>query len=57
MPLASVKVGEMLRVRPGDKIPIDGTVADGRRALDELMLTGEPIPVEKAAATASPGAR
>ena len=49
VPLASVKVGEMLRVRPGDKVPIDGTVADGRSAVDESMLTGEPIPVEKTA--------
>ena len=49
VPLASVKVGDMLRVRPGDKIPIDGTVADGRSAVDESMLTGEPIPVEKTA--------
>jgi P-type Cu+ transporter len=47
VPLASVKVGDLLRVRPGDKIPIDGTVIDGRSAVDESMLTGEPIPVEK----------
>ena len=47
VPLASVKVGDVLRVRPGDKIPIDGTVVDGRSAVDESMLTGEPIPVEK----------
>ena len=47
VPLASVKVGDVLRVRPGDKIPIDGTVIDGRSAVDESMLTGEPIPVEK----------
>ena len=47
VPLASVEVGDMLRVRPGDKIPIDGTVIDGRSAVDESMLTGEPIPVEK----------
>jgi P-type Cu+ transporter len=47
VPLALVKVGDVLRVRPGDKIPIDGTVADGRSAVDESMLTGEPIPVEK----------
>ena len=45
--LASIKVGELLRVRPGDKIPIDGTVIEGRSAVDEAMLTGEPIPVEK----------
>ena len=47
VPLASVKVGDVLRVRPGDKIPIDGTVVEGRSAVDESMLTGEPIPVEK----------
>ena len=47
VPLATVKVGDVLRVRPGDKMPIDGTVIDGRSAVDELMLTGEPIPVEK----------
>ena len=47
VPLASVKVGDVLRVRPGDKIPIDGTVIEGRSAVDESMLTGEPIPVEK----------
>jgi len=49
VPLASVKVADLLRVRPGDKIPIDGTVIDGRSAVDESMLTGEPIPVEKTA--------
>jgi Cu+-exporting ATPase len=49
VPLASVKVGDVLRVRPGDKIPIDGTVIDGRSAVDESMLTGEPIPVDKTA--------
>jgi len=47
VPLETVKVGDVLRVRPGDKIPIDGTVIDGRSAVDESMLTGEPIPVEK----------
>jgi P-type Cu+ transporter len=49
VPLASVKVGDILRVRPGDKIPIDGTVIEGKSAVDESMLTGEPIPVEKVA--------
>ena len=49
VPLASVKVGDVLRVRPGDKVPIDGTVIDGRSAVDESMLTGEPVPVEKLA--------
>ena len=48
VPLASVKVGDILRVRPGDKVPIDGTVIEGRSAVDESMLTGEPVPVEKA---------
>jgi Cu+-exporting ATPase len=47
VPLASVKVGDILRVRPGDKVPIDGTVTEGRSAVDESMLTGEPVPVEK----------
>ena len=47
IPLAEVKVGDVLRVRPGDKVPIDGTVIAGRSAIDESMLTGEPIPVEK----------
>ena len=45
--LASVAVGDVLRVRPGDKVPIDGTVMSGRSAVDEAMLTGEPVPVEK----------
>ncbi|MEZ5874482.1 MAG: heavy metal translocating P-type ATPase [Hyphomicrobiales bacterium] len=45
--LAEVKVGDVLRVRPGDKIPIDGTVTEGHSAVDESMLTGEPVPVEK----------
>ena len=48
VPLASVHVGDILRVRPGDKIPIDGTVIEGRSAVDESMLTGEPVPVAKA---------
>jgi Cu+-exporting ATPase len=47
IPLAHVKVGDILRVRPGDKVPIDGTVIEGRSAVDESMLTGEPVPVEK----------
>jgi Cu+-exporting ATPase len=47
IPLAEVKVGDVLRVRPGDKVPIDGTVTAGRSAIDESMLTGEPVPVEK----------
>jgi P-type Cu+ transporter len=47
VPLSDVKVGDVLRVRPGDKIPIDGTVIEGRSTVDESMLTGEPVPVEK----------
>jgi Cu+-exporting ATPase len=49
VPLAKVKVADVLRVRPGDKVPIDGMVIEGRSAIDEAMLTGEPIPVEKRA--------
>jgi Cu+-exporting ATPase len=49
VPLAEVKVGDVLRVRPGDKVPIDGTVIEGRSSVDEAMLTGEPVPVEKVA--------
>lgn len=46
--LTSIKVGDILRVRPGDKVPIDGTIVEGTSAVDESMLTGEPVPVEKA---------
>ena len=49
VPLAAVQVGERLRVRPGEKIPVDGEVVDGRTAIDESMVTGEPVPVAKAA--------
>jgi Cu+-exporting ATPase len=49
VPLEQVHVGERLRVRPGEKIPVDGLVLDGRSAVDESMVTGEPIPVEKVA--------
>jgi Cu+-exporting ATPase len=45
--LAEVKPGDALRVRPGGKIPVDGTVSDGRSVVDESMITGEPVPVEK----------
>ena len=47
IPLPHVVVGDLLRVRPGEKIPIDGAVVEGRTSVDESMVTGEPVPVEK----------
>jgi len=49
VPLQVVEVGDRLRVRPGEKIPVDGVVVEGASSVDESMVTGEPIPVEKAA--------
>jgi P-type Cu+ transporter len=49
LPLDDVQRGDQLRVRPGEKVPVDGRVIEGRTNVDESMLTGEPIPVEKAA--------
>jgi Cu+-exporting ATPase len=49
IPLQHVEPGDRLRVRPGEKVPVDGTVEEGRTSVDESMLTGEPIPVEKTA--------
>lgn len=47
VPLESVQAGAKLRVRPGEKIPVDGVLLDGKTSVDESMITGEPIPVEK----------
>ena len=55
IPLAEVRVGDRLRVRPGEKIPVDGTVVEGRSAVDESFVTGESIPVEKESGSAVVG--
>ena len=47
VPLDEVKQGDRLRVRPGDSVPVDGKVVEGRTSIDESMITGEPVPVEK----------
>src|SRR5262249_26389744 len=52
VPLDQVVSGDRLRIRPGEKVPVDGVVLEGTSAVDESMITGEPIPVEK-----SPGGR
>jgi Cu+-exporting ATPase len=49
VPLDAVQPGDELRVKPGEKIPVDGVVVEGRSAVDESMLTGEPVPIEKEA--------
>ena len=47
VPLDHVQVGDVLRVRPGEKVPVDGVVTEGRSSVDESMISGEPVPVEK----------
>ncbi|MDE3022927.1 MAG: heavy metal translocating P-type ATPase [Pseudomonadota bacterium] len=56
IPLDEVKPGEVLRVRPGEKVPVDGVVVEGTSSLDESMVTGESIPVEKTAGSPLIGA-
>jgi P-type Cu+ transporter len=52
----AVAPGDRLRVRPGERVPVDGTVEDGRSSVDESMITGEPVPVEKSAGSMVTGA-
>ncbi len=56
VPVAQVRVGDLVRVRPGEKVPVDGEITDGRAAVDESMLTGESVPVEKTAGDRVAGA-
>ena len=56
IPLDQVHVGDTLRVRPGEKVPVDGVVAQGTSSVDESMVSGEPIPVEKSAGDRVTGA-
>lgn len=56
VPLDGIHVGDNLRVRPGEKVPVDGIVLEGRSSVDESMITGEPLPVEKVAGNPVTGA-
>ena len=55
VPVDAVRPGDLLRVRPGESVPVDGVVTEGRATVDESMITGEPIPVEKAPGDALTG--
>ncbi|MPZ65998.1 MAG: heavy metal translocating P-type ATPase [Pseudonocardiaceae bacterium] len=56
VPVGQVQIGDLMRIRPGEKVPTDGEVTDGASAVDESMLTGESVPVEKAAGSTVVGA-
>ncbi|HWU43272.1 MAG TPA: copper-translocating P-type ATPase, partial [Bdellovibrio sp.] len=56
IPLEHIHVGDLLRVRPGEKVPVDGKVIEGQSSIDESMITGEPIPVEKSIGSPVTGA-
>jgi Cu+-exporting ATPase len=56
VPLDQIRLGDLLRVRPGEKVPTDGVVVEGQSFVDEAMVTGEPLPVEKLAGAAVTGA-
>ncbi|KQS92634.1 copper-translocating P-type ATPase [Chryseobacterium sp. Leaf394] len=47
VPLSEIKIGDILKVKPGEKIPVDGKIIEGNSVIDESMITGEPVPVEK----------
>src|SRR4029079_14857505 len=56
VPIEAIVAGDLLRVRPGEKVPVDGVVTEGRSAVDESSITGEPLPVSKGPGDALIGA-